>query len=179
MDFKSMEEKWQKYWAEQKVFEPEIDKNKQAFYIQAAYPYPSGAMHIGHARTYTVSDIIAKYNMLKGKNVLMPMGWHVSGTPVIAAVEALQRGDEKTVKMFTERFHIPKEDLKYLTASPESFVEYMINKAKYGYKAGFKKLGLGIDWRRELKTIDEQYQRFIEWQYKKLYAKGYIRKGHY
>ena len=179
MDFKSIEEKWQKYWAEQKVFEPEIDKNKQAFYIQAAYPYPSGAMHIGHARTYTVSDIIAKYNMLKGKNVLMPMGWHVSGTPVIAAVEALQRGDEKTVKMFTERFHIPKEDLKYLTASPESFVEYMINKAKYGYKAGFKKLGLGIDWRRELKTIDEQYQRFIEWQYKKLYAKGYIRKGHY
>jgi len=179
MDFKSIEEKWQRYWAEQKVFEPEIDKNKQAFYIQAAYPYPSGAMHIGHARTYTVSDIIAKYNMLKGKNVLMPMGWHVSGTPVIAAVEALQRGDEKTVKMFTERFHIPKEDLKYLTASPESFVEYMINKAKYGYKAGFKKLGLGIDWRRELKTIDKQYQRFIEWQYKKLYARGYIRKGHY
>lgn len=179
MDFKDMEKKWQSYWSEQKIFEPNIDKNKEAFYIQAAYPYPSGAMHIGHARTYTVADIVAKYNVLKGKNVLMPMGWHVSGTPVIATVEALQRGDGKTVKMFTERFHIPKEDLKYLTASPESFVEYMINKAKYGYKAGFKKLGLGIDWRRELKTIDKQYQRFIEWQYKKLYAKGYIRKGHY
>jgi leucyl-tRNA synthetase len=179
MDFKAIEQKWQKYWNECKVFEPEIDKSKEAFYIQVAYPYPSGAMHIGHARTYTVSDAVAKYNMLRGKNVLMPMGWHVSGTPVIAAVEALQRGDKKTVKIFTENFHIPKEDLKYLTKGPESFVDYMVNKAKYGYKSGFKKLGLGIDWRRELTTIDKQYQRFIEWQYKKLYAKGYIKKGRY
>ncbi|MCD6478503.1 MAG: leucine--tRNA ligase [Candidatus Diapherotrites archaeon] len=179
MDFKGIEEKWQRYWHEQKIFEPEIDKSKEPFYIQAAYPYPSGAMHIGHARTYTVADIVAKYSMLKGKNVLMPMGWHVSGTPVIAAVEALRRHDEKTVKIFTENFHIPKEELKYLTESPESFVDYMVNKAKYGYKSGFKKLGFGIDWRRELTTIDKQYQRFIEWQYKKLYAKGYIKKGRY
>ena len=179
MNFKNIEKKWQRYWQEQKIFEPEIDKNRQAFYIQVAYPYPSGAMHIGHARTYTVTDIVAKHGMLKGKNVLMPMGWHVSGAPVIAAVEALQRGDEKAASMFTQNFHIPKEDLKYLTKSPESFVEYMVNKAKYGYKAGFKKLGLGIDWRRELKTIDEQYKKFIEWQYRKLYKKGYIKKGHY
>lgn len=174
-----IEKKWQDYWASEHIFEPEIDRRKEAFYLQVAYPYPSGAMHIGHARTYTVADIVAKYNKLKGKNVLMPMGWHVSGTPVIAAVEALQRGDEKTIKVFHERARIPMEDFKFLTASPESFVDYMINKAKYGYKAGFKKLGLGIDWRRELKTIDPTYKRFIEWQYKKLYAKGYIVKKRY
>lgn len=174
-----MEERWREYWQKERIFEPEVDKGRQAFYIQVAYPYPSGAMHIGHARTYTVTDIVAKYHMLKGYNVLMPMGWHVSGTPVIATVEALQRGDEKTVKMFKERFQIPEEDFKYLTASPESFVDYMVNKAKYGYKAGFRKLSLGIDWRRELVTIDKQYKRFIEWQYKKLYAKGYIKKGRY
>ena len=179
MEFSKIEEKCQKYWSSEHIFEPEIDRKKEPFYLQVAYPYPSGAMHIGHARTYTVADIVAKYNMLKGRNVLMPMGWHVSGTPVIAAVEALQHGNEKTIKVFHEKARIPKEDLKFLIAGPESFVDYMINKAKYGYKAGFKKLGLGIDWRRELKTIDPQYKRFIEWQYKKLYAKGYIIKKRY
>ncbi|MEM4663217.1 MAG: leucine--tRNA ligase [Candidatus Diapherotrites archaeon] len=179
MEFSKFEEKWQKYWTEHKVFEPEINKKKKAFYIQVAYPYPSGAMHIGHARTYTAADVAAKYMMLKGFNVLMPMGWHVSGTPVIAAVEALQKGNEKTIKIFHENARIPKEDFKYLTESPESFVDYMINKARYGYKAGFKKLGLGIDWRRELKTIDPQYKRFIEWQYKTLAKKGYLIKKAY
>ncbi|MCX8190218.1 MAG: leucine--tRNA ligase [Candidatus Diapherotrites archaeon] len=179
MDFKRIEQKWQKFWSSNKVFEPEIKKGKRPFYIQVAYPYPSGAMHIGHARTYTATDVAAKYKMLTGFNVLMPMGWHVSGTPVIAAVEALQKGNEKTIKIFHENARIPKEDFKYLTESPESFVDYMINKAKYGYKAGFKKLGLGIDWRRELKTIDPQYKRFIEWQYKTLASKGYIIKKAY
>ncbi|MEM0360569.1 MAG: leucine--tRNA ligase [Candidatus Diapherotrites archaeon] len=179
MDFAQIEKKWQDAWAKEGLFEPKVDSKKPSFYIQVAYPYPSGAMHIGHARTYTVTDIMAKYHMLKGYNVLMPMGWHVSGTPVIAAVEALQKGNEKVLKVFTESSRIPKEDLKYLTESPESFVDYMVNKAKYGYKAGFKKLGLGIDWRRELKTIDPTYKKFIEWQYKKLYNKGYIKKGKY
>ncbi len=177
-DFRGIEEKWQKEWADSGLFEPRVNAGKKPFYIQVAYPYPSGAMHIGHARTYTVTDIVAKYNMLKGKNVLMPMGWHVSGTPVIASVEALRQGDEKTIKMFTETFHIPEKDLAELK-TPESYVDYMVNKAEYGYKAGFRKLGLGIDWRRELKTIDPQYKKFIEWQYKKLHSKGYIRKGKY
>ncbi|MEM4598853.1 MAG: leucine--tRNA ligase [Candidatus Diapherotrites archaeon] len=179
MEFSKLEQKWQKYWASKKVFEPEIKKGKKTFYIQVAYPYPSGAMHIGHARTYTATDVAAKYKILTGFNVLMPMGWHVSGTPVIAAVEALQKGNEKTVKIFHENARIPLEDFKYLTKSPESFVDYMINKARYGYKAGFKKLGLGIDWRRELKTIDPQYKRFIEWQYKTLASKGYLVKKAY
>lgn len=178
MSFSEIEQKWQSEWRHSHLFEPSTDANKKPFYIQVAYPYPSGAMHIGHARTYTVTDIVAKYHLLKGYNVLMPMGWHVSGTPVIASVEALKGGDEKTIKMFTETFKIPKKDLEQLK-SPETYVEYMVNKAEYGYKAGFNKLGLGIDWRRELKTIDPQYKKFIEWQYKKLYDKGYIKKGKY
>jgi len=178
MDLAKIEKKWQAEWQGSRLFEPGTGGKGKPFYIQVAYPYPSGAMHIGHARTYTVTDIVAKYHMLKGHNVLMPMGWHVSGTPVIASVEALKAGDEKTIKMFTEVFHIPKADLKKLE-SPEGYVDYMVNKAEYGYKAGFAKLGMGIDWRRELKTIDPQYKKFIEWQYKKLHGKGYIRKGKY
>jgi len=176
--FREMERRAQEKWEKTALFRPSVDPKKKPFYVQVAFPYPSGAMHIGHARTYTITDIVAKYHMLKGYNVLMPMGWHVSGTPVIAAVEALQKGDEKTIKKFTETFRIPKKDLAKLM-KPESYVDYMVNKAEYGYKAGFQKLGLGIDWRRELKTIDPQYKKFIEWQYKKLYSKGFIRKGHY
>ena len=113
MEFEKIEKKWQSFWAKEKIFEPEPDK-REGFYLQVAYPYPSGSMHIGHARTYTVTDIIAKFNMLKGKNVLMPMGWHVSGTPVIAAVEALQRGDEKTLSKFRDNFHIPEKEIEEL-----------------------------------------------------------------
>lgn len=177
VNFKKIEKKWQDKWEKKKVFEPEMNK-KEPFYIQVAYPYPSGAMHIGHARTYTVGDVVAKYNMLKGKNVLMPMGWHVSGTPVIATVEALKRKDKKTIKKFTDNFRIPKKDLKKLE-SAKGFVKYMIDRAEYGYKKGFGILGLGIDWRRELTTIDKQYNKFIEWQYRKLNDKGYLIKGDY
>jgi len=177
MNLKEIETKWQETWKKEALFEPSVS-DKEPFYIQVAYPYPSGAMHIGHARTYTVTDIVAKYHLLKGENVLMPMGWHVSGTPVVASVDAIKAGDKETIEKFTDVFHIPKKDLKELE-SPESYVDYMVNKAEYGYKVGFNKLGLGIDWRRELKTIDPQYKRFIEWQYKKLYAKGYVKKGKY
>ena len=178
LDHESIRKKWQKEWEKDKVNEPEIDKSKEAFYIQVAYPYPSGAMHIGHARTYTITDVIQKYKRMKGYNTLMPMGWHVSGTPVIAGVELIKKRDPKTVKTMTEVFKIPEEDLKELE-TPEGFVNYFVDKAKTGYKAGFKTLGLGIDWRRELKTIDPQYKKFIQWQYRKLYEKGYVIKGKY
>jgi len=178
VDYAKIAEKWQKKWKEKKVYEPSVDKKKEGFYIQVAYPYPSGAMHIGHARTYTISDIVARYHRMKGMNSLMPMGWHVSGTPVIATVELLKEKDKKTIEKMTKNFRIPEKDLRGLH-SPEGFVDYFVNRAKTGYKAGFRKLGLGIDWRRELTTMDRQYSKFIEWQYRKLYGKGYVGKGKY
>lgn len=178
LDLQEIASKWQKEWAKARIYEPEIDPEKPSFYLQVAYPYPSGAMHIGHARTYAVSDVIVRYKRMKGYNALMPMGWHVSGTPVIASVELIKEKDEKTLKRMQETFKIPKKDLESLT-TPEGFVDYFVNKAETGYKNGFKLLGLGIDWRRELKTIDKQYNKFIEWQYRKLYEKGYIVKGKY
>ena len=178
INHKKITQKWHRKWKEEKLFEPERGGKKKGFYIQVAYPYPSGAMHIGHARTYTVTDIVAKYHMLLGYNVLMPMGWHVSGTPVISTVELLQKKDPETLRKMTEAFRIPEGDLKKME-TPEGFVDYFVNKAEYGYKKGFDKLGYGIDWRRELTTVDKQYNKFIEWQYRKLYDKGYIGKGKY
>ncbi|MFH1751481.1 MAG: leucine--tRNA ligase [archaeon] len=178
LDYKKVSEKWQKKWLEAKVFEPEIDKNKKPFYIQVAYPYPSGVMHIGHARTYVLTDSIARYYRMKGFNSLLPMGWHVTGSPVITGVELVKERNEKTVKVMTENFKIPVKDLKELETA-EGFVEYFVNKAEYGYKAGFKRLGLGIDWRRELRTNDKNYSKFIEWQYQRLNDKKLIGKGKY
>ena len=173
LKFDELETHWQKYWLENKTFQPEINSKKPAFYIQVPYPYPSGAMHLGHARTYTTTDIIAKYHRLRGFNVLMPMAWHVSGTPVIAEVEALKNNNEETIKKFTKTFRIPEKDLHFLK-EPESYVNYMVEKAEYGYKKGFKYLGLGIDWRREFTTIYPHYNKFIQWQFKKLNDKGYL-----
>lgn len=178
LDYTKIAEKWQKKWNDARVYEPTPDPKRKGFYIQPAYPYPSGAMHIGHARTYTIADVLARYKRMSGMNALFPMGWHVSGTPVIATVELLKAGDEKTIKKMTENFKIPKEHIKELK-TPHGFVNYFVDKAKTGYKAGFKKLGLGIDWRRELTTMDKQYNKFIEWQYRILYNKGYIGKGKY
>lgn len=178
IDYGKIALKWQKKWEGKNVYQPEIDPKRKGFYIQVAYPYPSGAMHIGHARTYTISDIVARYHRMRGMNSLMPMGWHVSGTPVIATVELLKEGDKKTIEKMTKNFRIPEKDLKELE-SPVGFVDYFVGKAKTGYKAGFTKLGLGIDWRRELTTMDARYNKFIEWQYRKLYGKGYVGKGKY
>ncbi|MFH1240453.1 MAG: leucine--tRNA ligase [Candidatus Diapherotrites archaeon] len=178
MNYQKIEQKWQKKWKDEKLFEPSIDAKKEGFYVQVAYPYPSGAMHIGHARTYTVTDIAAKYHKLKGFNVLMPMGWHVSGIPVIATVELIHNKDEKTLSKMKNVFKIPEKDLKELD-TPEGFVNYFVNKAEYGYKNGFGILGFGIDWRRELTTVDPQYNKFIQWQYRKLHSKGLVGKGTY
>lgn len=178
LDYKKIAEKWQEKWKKERIYEPEINKKKKNFYIQVAYPYPSGAMHIGHARTYTVTDIVSRYFRMKGYNSLMPMGWHVSGTPVIASVELLKKGDEKTIKKMTENFKIPRKDIEEMK-TPEGFVNYFVEKAETGYKEGFKRLGLGIDWRRELKTMDPQYNKFIQWQYRKLYEEEYIIKKKY
>jgi leucyl-tRNA synthetase len=175
-NFAEIEKRWQEYWKQQHIFEPEVDKSKKPFYIQVAYPYPSGAMHLGHARTYTITDIVARYHKMLGYNVLMPMGWHVSGTPVIASVEAIKEGRDDAIKKFVDAFHIPEADLEQLK-EPESYVHYMVNKAEYGYKKGFQKLGLGIDWRRELTTIDPQYKKFIQWQYRKLNKLGLLVQG--
>ena len=114
MDFKKIQDKWQKKWANAKLYRPKIDPSKKKFYIQVAYPYPSGAMHIGHARTYTFPDIIARYKRMQGYNVLLPMGWHVTGTPVIAQTELIKKRDPKVTKIMKNICKIPEKDFQSL-----------------------------------------------------------------
>jgi len=176
IDFVKVAVKWQEKWKNARAFESDPSSSKEGYYIQTAYPYPSGAMHIGHGRTYTVPDAILRFRRMQGFNTLYPMGWHVTGTPVIAQCEKVALKDKKTIDIMTRVFKIPKQDLKMLT-EPVSFVNYFVDKASTGYKAGMKKLGIGIDWRRELKTIDPHYSKFISWQYNTLRKKGLVIAG--
>lgn len=166
-----IERKWQKKWEKAGIFQANPQGGKKLF-LTVAYPYPSGAMHIGHGRTYTVPDVYARFKRMQGYNVLFPMAWHVTGAPVIGIARRIQRKDPWTWKIYQEVHKVPPEELEKFT-DPEYIVEYFSKE----YKRIMKAMGYSIDWRREFKTTDPQYQKFIEWQIKKLKEKGLVRKG--
>ena len=143
-NFKSVEDKWQKFWDEHKSFSTKIDKNKKKFYCLEMFPYPSGRIHMGHVRNYTIGDVLARYKTLKGFNVLHPMGWDSFGMPAENAA-------------------------KQNNLDPKTWTETNISKMK----SQLKKLGLSIDWDREISTCSDEYYKhqqrfFLELLEKKL-----------
>ena len=168
----SIESKWQERWQKEELFEVDPN-NEDKFYITVAYPYPSGGMHIGHVGTYTLPDVFARFKRMQGYNVLFPMAWHVTGTPIIGALERLKEGEEDQWKTLTETYNVPEADLEAME-EPMDFANYFIDNS---YKPNMKNLGYSVDWRREFTTNDKDYNRFIEWQYKRLREKGLVKKG--
>ncbi len=173
MDFlKKIEEKWQKRWQKAKIFEANPNPRKPKYYVTVAYPYPNSPQHIGHGRTYTLADVHARYMRMRGYNVLLPMAFHYTGTPVLAMAKRLAENDEDLIRDFTNIYKIPKEKLKELT-EPIAMAHYFHQEIK----TGMKEIGYSIDWRREFTTVDPHYNRFIEWQFQKLRKGGYIKRG--
>ena len=143
-NFKDVESKWQNYWQKEKTFSTKLDKNKKKFYCLEMFPYPSGKIHMGHVRNYTIGDVLARYKSLQGYNVLHPMGWDSFGMPA----ENAARQNNLDPKTWTK-----------------SNIENM--------KSQLKKLGLSIDWDREISTSAEEYYKhqqlfFLELLKKKL-----------
>ncbi len=163
--------KWRKVWEEKRVYEPK-PSSKPKFFLTAAFPYPNGLMHLGHARTYTLTDIYARYKRQRGYNVLFPMGFHYTGTPILAMADSVKEGDPKTLKLFKELYHIPDDVIEKMK-DPLYMVSYFHKKIRETMKI----MGYSIDWRREFTSINPLFNSFITWQFLKLYEKGYIVKG--
>ncbi|MCX8195164.1 MAG: class I tRNA ligase family protein, partial [Candidatus Micrarchaeota archaeon] len=166
-----IEAKWQKRWEEAAIFSPAATQGEK-FFITAAFPYPNSPQHIGHGRTYTTTDIYARYQRMKGKNVLFPMAFHVTGTPVLAMAKRLAEGDLEILGIFEKVYRIPPHTAKSLT-DPSELVAYFSREIEQG----MKEMGYSIDWSRKFYSFDAQFSKFIHWQFAKLKEKGYIVKG--
>src|SRR3989337_216318 len=113
IDWSGIETKWRKKWSEGKDFETDPNEKEKKF-ITVAYPYPNSPQHIGHGRTYTMTDVHARFRRMHGLNVLLPMAWHFTGTPVIAMVDRLKEGDSDLLDTFLKLYKVPRERLKEL-----------------------------------------------------------------
>jgi len=173
MEFlKKIEEKWQKNWENERIFEAEPDPNRKKFFITFPYPYMNGPLHVGHAFTASRVDAYARFKRMQCYNVLFPWAWHWTGQPLAGASERVARGDEEFIKALREVDGVPEEDLKKFV-DPIYMATYYTNESRIAAK----KAGFSVDWRREFNTIMPTYQKFIEWQYESLRAKGYVSKG--
>lgn len=146
--------------------------NKEKFYITVAFPYPSGAMHVGHGRTYIVPDVIARFWRMRGKQVLFPMAFHVTGAPVVGISKRIARKDEKTIRLYRDLYKVPQNVLDGFT-DPLTIVRHFAAE----YQRVMTSCGLSIDWRRRFITVDPTYSKFVEWQWKHLYEAGHVIKG--
>jgi leucyl-tRNA synthetase len=135
----------QKFWDEQQSFAVTEQPGKDTYYCLSMFPYPSGKLHMGHVRNYTIGDVIARYQRMQGKNVLQPMGWDAFGMP---AENAAMKNNVAPAKWTYEN------------------IAYM--------KTQLKSLGLAIDWSREVTTCKPDYYRWEQWLFTRLFEKGII-----
>ena len=144
-DPKTIEEKWQKRWEDEKSFKVEADPSKPKYYLLEMFPYPSGRIHMGHVRNYTIGDALARFKMMKGLNVLHPIGWDSFGMPAEnAAIQNQSHPDTWT-----------RENIKTMTAQ-------------------IKRLGLSYDWDREIATCEPEYYQWNQWCFLKFMERGLV-----
>jgi leucyl-tRNA synthetase len=168
-DLTAFEQEAQEKWTHAFESNP---SDKEKYYLNVAYPYPSGAMHVGHGRTYIVPDVIARFWRMRGRQVLYPMAFHVTGAPVIGISKRIGRKDEKTIKLYKDLYKVPPAVLEKFT-DPLTIVKHFSDE----YQRVMTSCGLSIDWRRRFTTVDPTYSKFIEWQWKHLYDAGHVIKG--
>ena len=145
--FGNIEKKWQKIWKERRIFNAEDFSNKPKYYILSMFPYPSGALHMGHVSNYSIGDAITRYKLMQGYNVMQPMGYDAFGLPA-------------------ENFAIKHNSHPQITT--EDNIKIMQNQ--------FDNLGFGFDWEREVSTCRPNYYKWGQWFFKKMYEEGLVYK---
>ncbi len=148
-DFKKIEIKWQNFWEQKKVFNAINNDEEKKYYVLVEFPYPSGnGLHVGHVRSYTALDTIARKRRMQGYNVLFPMGWDAFGSPA----------EQYAVKHHIHPKDAVRENIKV-------------------FKNQIQRLGISFDWDREFSTTDESYYKWTQWQFLKFYEKGLAYKS--
>ncbi|AJM93231.1 leucine--tRNA ligase [Nitrosopumilus piranensis] len=171
INWTEIEKKWRDKWAKSKDFETNPNDKPKKF-ITVAYPYPNSPQHIGHGRTYTLADVHARFYRMKGYNVLFPMGFHYTGTPVLGMAKRIESGEKEILDGLRNIYHVPEDAIKSFV-KPIKIADYFHEEIK----SGMIEMGYSIDWRREFTTIVPGYQKFIEWQITTLKEKGRIIQG--
>ncbi len=168
----SIESKWLQIWEQNATNSSDPIPGQKKFFITVAYPYPNSPQHIGHGRTYTIADVHARYKRLRGFNVLFPMAFHYTGTPILGMAKRVQAGDKEIIENFRKIYNISDQDILTFR-EPLHIAKYFHNEIK----AGMKEMGYSIDWRREFTTIDPVYKKLISWQFETLKKLGVIEQG--
>ncbi|MFT4244665.1 MAG: leucine--tRNA ligase [Candidatus Woesearchaeota archaeon] len=180
-NYKFIEQKWQKRWKEAKAWDTSAHSNKDKFFINFAYPYANSVMHIGHGRTITITDVMARYHRLRGKNVLFPLGYHISGTPVLAVADGIKRGDEKVIAQVRDAIsdyikdETEQEKLIDTFHDPQNIANFF----SQTIEESLDSVGMSITYDRQFTTGEPLYNSFIKWQYEKLKENGLLKQGKY
>ncbi len=145
--FTAIEEKWQRRWTERKQYKVDVDPEKEKYYILEMFPYPSGRIHMGHVRNYSIGDVVARFKVMQGYNVLHPMGWDAFGLPA----------ENAAMKNHTH---------------PAQWTRGNID----NMREKLQRLGFSYDWDRELATCNQLYYKWEQWLFLKMYEKGLVYK---
>lgn len=172
LDWDRIEEKWRKRWTDDKLFETDPQSHKRKYLLTVAYPYPNSPQHVGHGRTYTLADVHARYKRMNNYNVLFPMGFHYTGTPIVSMSQRIKSNDLELIQTFQQIYKIP-DDIISNFKEPKKIASYFHQEIKQG----MNEMGYSIDWRREFTTIDKGYSKFISWQFRNLKKNGLIVQG--
>ncbi|MEM0143969.1 MAG: leucine--tRNA ligase, partial [Candidatus Parvarchaeum sp.] len=168
-----IENKWRNIYEEKKLYEADPDEKREKFFVTVPVMYPDGRLHIGHMYTWVRADIFARFQKMKGKNVLFPQGFHMTGGPMAGMSLRLKNRDQKAIEIM-KRQGVTDEDIKKFGENP---LELGLFFGKT-YKTDFNLVGISIDWRRNfILSYTKQYSKFVEWQFRKLRDLGYITQG--
>lgn len=166
MVFKDIAGKWQERWKDR--FNARAEPGAKKFFVTAPFPYPNSLLSVEASRSLVIADVIARYKRMDGYNVLYPLGFQYTGSPIMSTAEAIRRSDRDVVEKFVSD-GIPEEEVVKLN-SPQRLADFFSSQIERDCES----LGLSIDWSRKFTTQDPAFESFVKWQYKKLFRMGLV-----